>query len=84
MASRIAGTWRIVEMDLWDREAIDLAGPGFIKFSADGTGDFRFIAVDRYLACRDTKRRGGSRRARATRARSSGDMSGGSSYHDLP
>ena len=46
MASRIAGTWRIVEMDLWDREAIDLLGPAFIKFNADGTGDFRFIAVD--------------------------------------
>lgn len=27
-------------MDVWDREAIDLVGPGFIKFNADGTGDF--------------------------------------------
>ena len=57
MASRIAGTWRIAEMDLWDRDAIDLVGPAFIRFNADGTGDFRFIAVDGYLDCRDAKRR---------------------------
>ncbi len=57
MASRIAGTWRIVEMDLWNREAIDLVGPAFIRFNADGTGNFRFIAVDGYLDCRDAKRR---------------------------
>jgi hypothetical protein len=57
MASGIAGNWRIVEMDLWDREAIDLVGPAFIKFNADGTGDFRFIAVEGYLDCRDAKRR---------------------------
>ena len=44
-------------MDLWDREAIDLVGPAFIKFNADGTGDFRFIAVDGYLDCRHAKRR---------------------------
>ncbi|MCA1702777.1 MAG: hypothetical protein LC808_05705 [Actinobacteria bacterium] len=57
MASRITGIWRIVEMDLWDREAIDLVGPAFIRFKADGTGDFRFIAVDGYLHCPDAKRR---------------------------
>jgi hypothetical protein len=57
MASRIVGTWRIVEMDLWDRKAIDLVGPAFIKFNADGTGDFRYIAVEGYLDCRDAKRR---------------------------
>ncbi len=56
MASRIAGSWRIVEMDLWDREAIDLIGPAFIKFNADGTGHFRFIAVEGYLDCRDAER----------------------------
>ena len=59
MAPRIAGSWRIVEMDLWDREALDLVGPAFIKFNADGTGDFRFIAVDGYLDCRDAE--GGDR-----------------------
>jgi hypothetical protein len=38
--------WRIVEMDLWDRDAIDLVGPAFIRFDSHGTGDLRFIAVE--------------------------------------
>src|SRR6266511_3852583 len=25
---KVTGVWRIVEMDLWDAEAIDLVGPG--------------------------------------------------------
>jgi hypothetical protein len=40
----LAGGWRIVEMDRWDAEAIDLLGPGSIQFGADRTGSFRFIA----------------------------------------
>jgi hypothetical protein len=28
----VAGKWRIAEMDLWDREALDLVGPAFIEF----------------------------------------------------
>lgn len=39
------GKWRIVEMDLWDAEAIDLLGPAFIEFHGK-TGSFRFIAVE--------------------------------------
>ena len=30
MASELVGRWRIEEMELWDREAIDLVEPGFI------------------------------------------------------
>lgn len=56
MARRIAGTWHIVEMDLWDRETIDLLGPAFIEISADGTGGFRFVAVEGALDCRETQR----------------------------
>jgi hypothetical protein len=44
--ARLVGSWRIVEMDLWDRDAIDLLGPAFIELKADGTGSFRFIAVE--------------------------------------
>ena len=46
MARGVAGTWRIVEMDLWDRDSIDLVGPAFIEVTADGGGSFRFIAVE--------------------------------------
>ena len=41
----LTGRWRIVEMDMWDRVAIDLLEPGFIEFAGDGTGQFGFIAV---------------------------------------
>ena len=47
----VTGAWRIVEMDLWDPEAIDLLGPGFIQFGADRSGQFRFIAVQGWMDC---------------------------------
>lgn len=46
MMPRVTGRWQIVEMDLWDRDAIDVLGPAFIEIGADGTGSFRFIAVE--------------------------------------
>jgi hypothetical protein len=45
-------------MDLWDAEAIDLLGPGYIQFGADRTGHFRFIAVDGWMDCRSGRRDG--------------------------
>jgi len=48
----LLGTWRIVEMDLWDPEDIDLVGPAFIEFTADRMGHFRFIAVKGWMDCR--------------------------------
>lgn len=56
--TRLAGRWRITEMDMWDREAIDLIGPGFIEFAKNGTGQFRFIAVHGGMDCRRTKHDG--------------------------
>jgi uncharacterized protein YndB with AHSA1/START domain len=44
-AKGLLGRWRIVEMELWNPEAIDLLGPAFIEFAPDNTGTFRFIAV---------------------------------------
>ena len=52
MAHRVDGRWRIVEMDRWDREAIDLVGPAFIEITADGRGTFRFIAVEGFIDAR--------------------------------
>jgi len=54
----VNGVWRIVEMDLWDAEAIDLLGPGYIQFSADQTGHFRFIAVEGWMDCHSDQRDG--------------------------
>lgn len=55
--ARISGKWRITEMDLWDQDAIDLLGPGFIEFKGPG-GQFRFIAVDGWMDCRHGQRNG--------------------------
>ena len=40
------GRWIIEEMDLWDRDALDLVAPAFIEFRSDKTGQFGFIAVE--------------------------------------
>ncbi len=55
---RLAGRWRIVDMELWDAEAIDLVGPGFIEFDRCRTGRFRFIAAEGLLDCREVVRDG--------------------------
>jgi hypothetical protein len=31
MRMRITGRWRIVDMEVWDQEAVDLLGPAFIE-----------------------------------------------------
>ncbi|MDN5861274.1 MAG: hypothetical protein L0H84_21940 [Pseudonocardia sp.] len=54
----VAGRWRIVAMDLWDAETIDLVVPGFIEFGDDGSGEFGFIAVRGWMDCRPGVRRG--------------------------
>src|SRR5260370_41730879 len=41
------GRGRIMAMDLWAQEAMDLGGAGFIGFGDDGTGGFGCIAVRR-------------------------------------
>ena len=48
----LVGRWRILQMDLWDRDAIELVGPGFFEFRADGAGNFGFIAVEGWMDCR--------------------------------
>lgn len=52
------GTWRIVEMEMWDQEAFDLLGPAHFTFREDELGDFRFIAVEGGLDCRYGERDG--------------------------
>lgn len=53
-----SGRWRIVEMEMWDQEAIDLVGPGFIEFPKIGTGRFGFVAVKGWMDCRWSERDG--------------------------
>ena len=37
-SKELIGRWRIEEMDLWDRDALDLVAPAFIEFRSDDTG----------------------------------------------
>jgi hypothetical protein len=46
---RLAGYWRIVEMELWDTGYIDLVVPAFIEFTGDGMGEFQFGTVRGWL-----------------------------------
>lgn len=38
----VVGRWRILEMELWAREDLDLVAPAYIDFGTDGMGRFGF------------------------------------------
>jgi hypothetical protein len=42
---RIPGTWRIVWMDVWGQDFVDMEVPGHFTFREDGTGSFQFGLV---------------------------------------
>lgn len=50
------GTWRIVEMELWDRTDFDSVEPAYFTFERNGLGDFQFIAVQGGMDCRFSQR----------------------------
>jgi len=52
------GRWRITSMELWDQEAVELVGPGSLRFDADGTGEISFVALLGWLDCRTGARDG--------------------------
>jgi hypothetical protein len=41
----IEGRWRIVETDVWNREALDLVVPAYIRFDRGGLGEMQLIAI---------------------------------------
>ena|SRR5438034_113933 len=42
----VIGKWRLVEMEQWGQEFIDLVEPRFIAFEKNGRGGMRFGAVN--------------------------------------
>src|SRR2546430_995121 len=50
--SPLLGKWRIIEMEQWDRDYIDLVVPGHITFEKDDEGSFQFGVVEGWLDCR--------------------------------
>jgi hypothetical protein len=55
---KIIGRWRIVEMELWDADAIDLLGPASIEFGRNQQGSFQFIAIEGWMDVRPPDHRG--------------------------
>ena len=43
------GEWRITEMEQWDQDFVDAEIPGFIRFDADGRGEFHFGYVHGHM-----------------------------------
>src|SRR3989304_2843334 len=52
------GYWRITEMEVWDREYLDLVVPAFIEFDSQQMGQFQFGTVRGWLDCRFGEREG--------------------------
>jgi hypothetical protein len=48
----LLGKWRIIEMELWDSDFLDLVEPAYIRFDRQGRGAFVFGAVHANLDCR--------------------------------
>jgi hypothetical protein len=57
LALAFKGRWRIVAMDQWNQDAVDLVQPGFIAFDGE-EGEMRFIAVCAWLDVRYATRDG--------------------------
>lgn len=53
--NKYLGRWRILEMDQWDQDFIDLSGEGHITFEKKNRGELHFRAVDCDLDCRIEK-----------------------------
>ena len=49
----LKGKWRIVEMELWDTEFVDLMEPAYILFDGATGGEFAFGCVTGQLHCRE-------------------------------
>jgi hypothetical protein len=58
--SLIEGRWRIVETELWDREALDLVVPAHIRFDRQGQGEMQLIAIGASIDYRVGQRDGAS------------------------
>ncbi len=49
MKASFVGRWRIVGMEQWDQDFVDMVSPGQITFARGGRGEFHFGAVDATL-----------------------------------
>lgn len=52
------GRWRITEMEMWDRDYLDMEVKAFIEFERDGIGQFQFGLVRGCIDYRPSERDG--------------------------
>ena len=52
------GRWRIIETEMWDRDALDLVAPASLTFQKNRTGTMKFIAVSVWIDYRIGQRDG--------------------------
>lgn len=57
LAAPFQGKWRIVEMDAWDDDAVNLLGSGFLEIK-EPEGEMRFVAITLWLDVRYDARNG--------------------------
>lgn len=50
--NKFIGNWKIIGMEQWDQEYIDLVEPGYFKFNRDDQGEFVFGTVSGFVDCR--------------------------------
>jgi hypothetical protein len=49
MKTSLVGRWRIVSMEQWDQDYVDMVAPGHIAFNKGGTGQLHFGCVETEL-----------------------------------
>jgi hypothetical protein len=53
-----SGSWRIIETELWDGDALDTVQPAFIRFDDDRVGSIGMIVIQAGLDCHFRERDG--------------------------
>lgn len=57
-ARAFAGRWRIVEMDMWDNDVLDIGEEAHLTFKGDSQGEIAFVALKGFLDVRYGSRDG--------------------------
>ena len=49
---KFQGKWFIEEMELWDKDFIDMIAPGYLEVDIEGYGELRFGCVAGAIDCK--------------------------------
>lgn len=56
--NNITGRYRLIEMEIWDKEYLDEETAAFISIQAKGSGEFHFGYVHGFMDCSFVERDG--------------------------